>query len=410
MRHKALVISFYFPPLNGPGIQHGLWFFDFMPEFGVETNALTTSVYFPQETPDSLPVPNIIRVPQTRRRPLWRRVFKTELSIQLLLGEWEPGFLWSEFAVRAARRRLKSEPFSALVSVSPSMASHWTAYRLKKRFPHLKWIADFQDPFLGNPFHFSKPFIHPLERRLERAIFSTADYLSANTNTVQAMWRERYPEFHDKFVVTWGGYDPGEAVTSFSLPPRDAPVLCHTGVIYGTRIPNALFSSLDRLLTSGRVRPSDLVLELVGVHNFNNLTAREELDRLRQQGIVRIREGHIPRDAALRAAGEANYLLLLDITGSHHAKLQVPSKLFDYIRIGRPILAFTPEGSPTEYILSRSGIPYSVIDTRATPETVDEKLLQFLALPSEPQPPSDWFLETFNARHLARSIADLIKR
>jgi hypothetical protein len=411
MRPKTLVISFYFPPFNGPATQHALWFFDFMPDSGVETVALTTSLYYPRDknTEEAGPAGNIIRVPVTPSLSFWRQLYKAELFLQLRGDVWEPGFVWAEFAVRAARRRLRRESFTSIVSVSPSVASHLVALRLKKRLPHLKWIADFTDPFLGNPFRCSKDFIRPLERRLERAIFTAADYVSANTDTVQAMWQERYPEFRDKFVVTWGGYDPREEVSPRPLPLRPAPLLSHTGAVYQLRVPNALFDSLHRLLQQGRLQPSRLLVEFIGEHQFQFFQSPEKVERLQAEGILRFRNGYIPRAEALQAAEESNYLLLLDITGHHNTKFQVPSKLFDYVRIGRPILAFTPGGSPSEYILSRSGVPHTVIHTEASPQEVDEGILQFLALPSAPQPSSAWFLETFDARRLAKSVVSLMR-
>src|SRR5436190_23428363 len=93
--------------------------------------------------------------------------------------------------------------------------------------------------------------------------------------------------------------------------------------------------------------------------------------------------------------------LLLDITGVHNTTLQVPAKLFDQIRIGRPILAFTPPQSPSERILADSGILHVSLAPDAPPEEVDAGVLRLLQLPSTPQPASAWFRETFDARRLA---------
>jgi len=407
--HKALIISFYFPPANTPATVHADWFFSFVPEHGVATSAIASSVYFPMKVDREAPSDDIIRVPITRTEGFWRRLYREELRIQGKCGVWEPGFLWSELAFRAASRRHRRERFTAMVSVSPPVTSHWAAYRLKRRFPYLKWIADFQDPLLGNPFRLGGPTVRSLERRLERAIFVNADCVSANTDTVQAMWQERYPELRDKFIVSWGGYDPRETIAARPLPERCKPVISHVGVMYQQRVPNLLFDSLGRLRKRGKLGDSDLVVELVGSGDLTGVNNREQFEWLQTEGIVSVRSDHISRAKALATSAEADYLLLLDLSGTHHTKLQVPSKLFDYVRIGRPILAFTPHDSPTERILTRSGAPCVVIHSEAPPEEVDAGILRLLTLPRTPQPPSPWFLQTFDARQLVKPVADLIR-
>lgn len=408
MPDKALVVSFYFPPLNTPATQHPAWFFEFMKDWGIDTTAVTSSVYFPGEAPEAPPADDIIRVPVKYARRFWRQVYRAELLVQGHSGCWNPSFIWAEIAARAAVRLLRNDRFSSMVSTSPTVASHWAGYRIKKRFPHLKWVADFQDPFLGNPFAHSKPFVRPIERRLENAIFSAADFVSANTNTVREMWQARYPAWRDKFVVTWGGYDPRETIAPLPLPARPAPVLAHVGSIYHERAPNALFEALGSLHRQGKLGPGQLVVELVGSNDLRAVENPAQLAGLQELGLVRLHEGHIPRSEALRISEEADYLLVLDITGKFNTKLQVPSKLFDYVLIGRPIIAFTPRNSPTEYILSRSGVPHVVIHNEGSPEDVEAGILRLLTLPPEPRPASPWFRETFDARQLAKSMAGLL--
>ena len=103
---------------------------------------------------------------------------------------------------------------------------------------------------------------------------------------------------------------------------------------------------------------------------------------------------------------EADYLLLLDLnelgTGS-----QVPGKLFEYIRIGRPILAFTVRDSSTSRLLAQSGIPYQCVYQSDSSDEVDRKVSAFLSLQSRPVAPSDWFQTNFNAVAQTQKLADL---
>jgi len=103
-----------------------------------------------------------------------------------------------------------------------------------------------------------------------------------------------------------------------------------------------------------------------------------------------------------------NYSLLLDITPGN-AVLQVPAKLFDQVRIGRPILAFTAENSPSSRILEQSGISHVLLKPDESESKVDEGILKLLKMDSEARPSSAWFRENFDARSLAASMARRIR-
>ncbi len=249
-----------------------------------------------------------------------------------------------------------------------------------------------------------------LERRLEQVLFREADFLSANTDTVLAMWQERYPAYRDKMIVTWNGYDPEERISARPiLADRNGRVLCHVGSVYGSRVPHAVLAGLHRVWQRGLLRTGELTMEFFGFNDFSGVKNRQEFDALQAAGIVQVHNEYAPRSEALRVAEEADYLLLLDVTYPHNTKLQVPSKLFDYVRIGRPILAITPEGSPTESILAKSGIPHVVLHTEAAAEEIDAGLLRLLTLPVSPRPATAWFSQTFDARRLTEATARLMR-
>jgi len=404
---KVLIVSYYFPPFNGPGAQHPDFFFRYLKEQGFDVTAITSAVYYnPNATPtDPAPrTPGVLYLPEPDWvRALCPRLFRAEMQVQVRRRRWQPGFVWAKLFAIGAAKRVLAHGGNTMISVSPPVSSHWAALKLKKRFPTLFWIADFQDPFVGNPFD-SK--ITYGERRFERELFSLADVLSANTDTAMAMWQERYPEFAGKMMVTWGGYDPEEEVRALPLA-SPTPMLSHVGVIFGARVPAALLASIARLSERGRLKRGDLVAEFVGDLDFGAVAGLAQ--KLAAEGWVRMRPTYVPRSAALRIAGEAHYSLLLDITPGD-ANLQVPAKLFDQIRIGRPVLAFTAKNSPAGRIVERSGIEHVRLRPDDEPERVDAGVLELLRMSPEPRPATEWFRETFDARRQAAALADVIRR
>ena len=408
---QALILSYYFPPMNGPGTQHPLAFHRYLPHYGIATHVLTSAYYGDENVDSTLDhIANTSYIPYHGPERLWRALFLAETKIQYRFGLYEHGILpWLPLAYRYACRWIREHGCTAIVSTSPPISNHLLAYRLKKTFPSLRWIADLQDPLVGNPFRKSKGRIRQWEERSEHKIFSLADAISANTDTVRALWLAKYPHWAAKFSVVWNGFDPAESVAALPLPARPQPTIAHVGALYGGRLPGPLFDSIYRLSRAGRLRSSDFKLDFTGSVSLQDLPNQQQIQTLIEEGWLSIRDKYVPRTEALRITAEADMTLLLDLTYPHNTKLQVPSKIYDYVRVGRPILAFTPENSPTERILRRSGIAAEIISSTATPEQVDEGLLRFLALPRAPQPASPWFLENFDARNLAGRVAKMIR-
>jgi hypothetical protein len=89
--------------------------------------------------------------------------------------------------------------------------------------------------------------------------------------------------------------------------------------------------------------------------------------------------------------------------------LQVPGKLYEYLQIGRPILAYVPPNSPVERILARSGVPYQCVYPSTSPNEFDQAILQFLQFRQPEHAPNDWFESQFNALSHAQKVSDLIQ-
>ena len=110
---------------------------------------------------------------------------------------------------------------------------------------------------------------------------------------------------------------------------------------------------------------------------------------------------------ARTAIAQSNYLLLLDNNAKKIGQT-VPSKLFEYIQVGRPIIALTAPDSPVERILRQAGIPYVQVQENMPAPEMDGRILALLALPTDPVAPSAWFSHNFDAREQTAQLAGLL--
>ncbi len=312
---------------------------------------------------------------------------------------WLPAALQHAFAANLDRRA------DAVLSTHPPLAAHLAGLLFHLRF-RVPWIADFRDPLAGNPFR-NRRWARRYDLWLERRILRHAAAVLVTNEEAARILRERYPAATARIHVLWNGFDPEIP------PPQPAPALAprrivHAGSLYGPRRPCGLLRAMALLVRQGRVDASRWRVEFVGPHEPDTFVGcAAELEFLRAAGAVEIRPGLRPKAELEEAMRAASLLVLLDLTGSERSA-QVPAKLFDYVRSGVPVLAWSPPGSPTREVLVRAGVPHLVFDPDEPPEAVAVRLAPWLEQPPEPAGPSAWFLETFDGARQAAWLAHLL--
>jgi hypothetical protein len=324
-----------------------------------------------------------------------------EKLFRLTLLPNDEGISWVPRAVKLVSGWPDIGPHSTLISTFPPLSTHLAALWLKKRCG-VRWIADFRDPLTHNAARQSA-FIDTL---LEPRVIDAADILIANTDVVAETWKHQYPAAASKVHVLWNGFDPETALRARPIPPRPYKVISHVGAIYSGRHPTALLASMERLIGRGIIAPDAIQVHLVG--SISETGFLPLLERLAQTGYVKYNSHGVPRAEADRITAESDALLLLDVIDREAGK-QVPSKLFDYVRIGRPILASTLRNSPVHRILARSGVPHVMLHPDLEESEIDRRVTEFLRLPSDPCEPTAWFMEQFNAASQALTLSAIIQ-
>jgi glycosyltransferase involved in cell wall biosynthesis len=402
----VLLIAYPYPPCQEPGATRPSHFAKYLRRFGYNVKVVTG---FEDPSRDE-----VIFVPNRQRKPN-RRTARglSEMVLRKFFFPSDEGMLWAMDAARAAEPLVRQHRRTAVFSTFPPLNSHLAAWLLKRRFG-VRWVADFRDPMVGSPGRQLTNSQLPygalptlVDRVIQRGMFRDADALIANTDTVLERWRSEYPAAAGKLTHIANGFDPEEMMTATPIPKRQRRVMAHVGSIYTGRHPVPLLHAMDRLIQNGRLDPNGFLLNLIGPVDWNLVPDHAVFERMRGIGCVEATGKVLPQAEARQAMREADYLLLLDVVVPG-AGQQLPSKIFEYIPIGRPVLAITTRNSPSDRVLAGSGIPHACLYPDAGSDEADSAVLHVLESSSEPARPSEWFLQTYDAVHRTRALARLL--
>lgn len=400
-RGTLLLIAYHFPPDNAIGGARPFRFYKYLKRLGYECHVLTAARQTAGGASDVEYVPDPLR---TNPRQGWswqaeRIGWKFLLRAELVFG-------WSEAAWQAGKAFLdgKKGERVTILSSAPPVGTHLAAWRLA-RYSGQPWIADFRDP-IHNRTGESAMLQGIIGPRLEHRILKTADLVLANTDAMREAWSGRHPDAARNMHVLWNGFDPEDEIRPYSLPRRERKILSHVGELYGGRDIRPIIHAAGRLIDNGRLRAGDIQIRQIGTATESDLPEQSILERGQAEGWIELRPP-VPAAEARALALDSDGLLLIQ----PHTAVQVPGKLFEYLRMGRPVFAYVVPGSPVERILERSGVPYECIYPEHPAEEVETRMLRFHDKLDRnlPAAPNAWFEETFGASRQTETLDRLIR-
>jgi glycosyltransferase involved in cell wall biosynthesis len=400
--HVVLIFAYAFPPENTIGAARPFRFAKYLSRQGYNCRVFTASDQSGRNDPNTEYVPDPF-VTHSRHHLSWQ----LERAIRKVFLPGELGIQWSYYASRAARAFIRAHPSTCvtLFSTFPPLGPHLAAWQLA-RSENLPWIADFRDPFPdGRGYKRANPFRKRVYRCLERVTARRADAVIANTDGAMVKWLEKFPSTNGKVHVIWNGFDPEERVAPLPTSSGPCQVLSHTGELYGGRSATPILESIARLIAANQLPTGGVRVRLIGNAEAGTLPNQEFLGRARAEGWLELITQEIPHREALQIARSSDSLLLLQ----PQSTTQVPGKLFEYLQIGRPILAFIQPNSSVERLLDRSGVPYRCVYPGSAPEVIDDIVAEFFNLPPAVVAASPWFEEQFNAENQTRMLGAIIR-
>ena len=399
-KRVVLIFAYHYPPENSIGGERPFRFSKYLSRLGYTCRVFTAADQTGREDPHT----EVIADPfftHPRRSLSWQ----FERAVRKFFLPGALGTQWSYHASRAARRYLRTQPSTSVTifSTFPPLGPHLAAWQLA-RSENLPWIADFRDPMRNALLSFN-PFQQTVDRWLEQIVVRRADAVIANTDGASARWQKMYPSITGKVHLIWNGFDPEDRVIPLPGSFGDCRVLSHTGELYGGRSATPILESIVRLIATKRLPARRVRVRLVGPVESGALPKQEFLDRARDDGWLELITEKISKLEALQIARSSDSLLLLQ----PQSTTQVPGKLFEYLQIGRPILAFVPPDSASQRLLERSGVPYRCVYPGSAPAAIDDALAEFFSLPPMAVAANSWFEEQFNVEKQTRILDAIIR-
>jgi glycosyltransferase involved in cell wall biosynthesis len=269
---------------------------------------------------------------------------------------------WILPAVVAGRGLARKADIACLFSSGPAWSSHLAALGLA-RLTGLPWVAHFRDPWSqGSGYFRDSRWAERANARLERAVIERATAVICVTDRHTDALRRHYARCDPaKFVTVPNGFDGAEwdeaEEEARAASPHAASgqfVITYAGALYVGRSPLLVLEALRRLSQTGVLTLDRVRLDIVVNDGVGRLPdGRDIMDVAREMGLAGSVQvlGPLPRRETLRRLLDSNLLLLL----GHNFTMQIPGKLYEYLRAGRPILALAPVGAQTDLLRATGG-------------------------------------------------------
>lgn len=422
---RVLIISYYWPPAGGPGVQRWLKFTKYLPEFGwkptvfipenpsypivddslqkdvsSETEIIKTKIWEPYHLAEIFGKDNKkFKSGQfdVRKNQSW----KSRLSIWVRGNFFIPDarVFWVKPSVKYLKKYLSEQRFDALVTTGPPHSMHLIGLELKKEFPDLKWIADFRDPWTEISYHkhlkLSKNSAKK-HRLLEQKVFETADYTIATSYTDA----ENFKNKGAHAICITNGFD-GEVATSSDKKTQKFTI-SYIGVLEQLRNPEVLWKVLAELVLENKDFRDHFLLKFVGkiddkiMETITDSSLRNSVENLGYQT-------HAKANFEMKNSD----LLLLTNFPDVRSKGIIPGKIFEYLASSKQILSFGPEESDVKKILdeTHSGRHFTYDDSLGLKIFVEES---FNAWKEGLAYSTTKNIEQFSRRNLTKRLSEVL--
>jgi glycosyltransferase involved in cell wall biosynthesis len=430
---KVLLVTYYFPPSGGPGVQRVLKFVKYLPQFGWQPVVLTvengdypardesllkeipegttiyrTKIFEPYRLyrrltgkPADAPV-DVENIPKGSQKKSVAESLAAFVRSTFFIPDARIG--WIARAVPAGMRIIREERIDAIYSSSPPYTTAVIADILHRR-TKLPWIAGFRDPWIGfisSPDRWSVP--RAVDQWMEHSVAKDANILEAAWRGIIADFQQKYPAIgQEKFFHLPNGFD-AEDYPVLEPKHNDKFTVVYTGSMYGRRNPKTFLQAVEELVQEGAVDRTKIRLSFIG--RFGG-EVKEMLTTTSVSYAVEI-VPYLPHGESITRLMTADALLLVVDESKESAEI-VPGKVYEYLGARRPIIALAQEGAIAE--LLRETNAGTTVHNQDIP-AIKRAFLQFYQEFINQQTtfaPNEEAVRRYDRRETTRRLAELLE-
>ncbi|MEP7197886.1 MAG: glycosyl transferase family 1 [Saprospiraceae bacterium] len=428
IKKRVLIITYYWPPSGGPGVQRCLYFVKYLRDFGWEPIVYTVDQgEFPyldhsleKQIPEGV---KIIRQKAWEPFRLYKKLMgipeseklKPNVIVEKSNKPWfqklatfvrgnvfvpDARMFWIKPSVKFLIQYLKENPVDAIMSSSPPHSVQMIGYYLKMK-TNLPWLVDLRDPWTKIFFWDKLKMTDYSKKRnaeMERKVLQTADVVC----TVSRSCAKDFELLSRRSIeVITNGYD--ELYSTNQSSQGNEIVMAYGGTLSGDRNPEQLWIAIKQVLDANPELEKKFKIQFIGAIDnfvFESIKDAGLFDRLEHLQAI-------SHDEYLQLIGKANILLLI---GARNDPGVITGKFFEYLALKKPILCISPNGSDLEIILkkTKSGLNVDFEDKEGmvkafnTMQDLIQSPQQFAPIVSE--------IEQYSRRNLTKKLADCLDK
>lgn len=368
--NKVLIVTYYWPPAGGPGVQRWLKFANYLPEFGIEPIIYTpenpsyplidktlsaeispdlkvvrTKIWEPYQIAEKLnPKTKDYKAGNFEKSD--KQSFLTRLSVFVRGNYFIPDArkFWVKPSVKFLKNYLLENQIETIITTGPPHSMHLIGLKLKKKNPNLKWIADFRDPWTQISYHKELKLTEKSSKKhleLEKLVLKSADCVIATSFSDGENFRNSGAK---RVEVITNGFEESDFRIGKFISNKFK--ITYSGGLEFARNPLVVWETLKELIQENQEFKSDFELEFYG-----NLSQEVE-NSILENGLENhlIKKGYVSHKDAIQGIKNADLLLLTNFPDEKSRGI-IPGKLFEYLATGNPVLAIGPKDGDVAKIL-----------------------------------------------------------
>ncbi len=357
---KILIISYYWPPAGGPGVQRWLKFVKYLPDFNIQPH-----VYIPENPTYPLIDEKLLSEVSDKAIIIKQTIFEPyglasvfsknktkKISSGIIPNQKKQSFVekamlwirgnifipdarvfWVNPSVKFLKKYLQENQIDTIITSGPPHSLHLIGLQLKKEL-NITWLADFRDPWTTIGYHKQLKLSSRADRKhkaLEKEVMNSCDQLIVTSPTTKIEFESITSK---PIAVITNGYDVEKVVKK---PLDEKFTLAHIGSLLSARNPIILWKALQEIILENEAFKLQFQLKLIGAVSNEVLQSIAEFGLNNHLNYL----GYLPHDEAIIEQRSSQVLLLIEID-SEETKCIIPGKLFEYMVSERPIIAIGP--------------------------------------------------------------------